>query len=658
MIRKLVPFVSSVLLMLVGCGPQQERKNNSSAISGVPLENMDSLVRPGDNFAAYVNGNSSVPEIKRFYQFARSVGDSLLEETIHGKPNGIEGRILKDFYRSLVDFKARDSIGLRPLLTEFEKIDAIQGLEGLLGYFGYANIYGYNVPLQLDVVHNINLESNIVLLSEGGLSLGRPSHYLEKDGAKVKVREDYSHYIQTLFKKTGHALTENQVAKIIGLEIQLARLHMNIAERGNPEGPTFLVQDHSENMLIKDLALNEFLKKASIDETAIVATYMIDYLEQLATLIRQTDLRLWKHYLKWLVISSESSFLDKELLMAHKAFHNDTAQPEAYAKGYIKSNFSGLIDNLFIERYCPDTVKIRVEQMVDDFIDAFTVSISELDWMTDTTRQEALLKLKKLKKIVGYVESGTDYSSLKIVPNKLFENRRNLSSFKYQQKLAFLELKAPIVGGKFLPRVANGYYLTNENRIWIAAIMLNPPYFMKDADDAVNYGAIGAVIGHELGHGFDSRGSEYDSEGEKRNWWTDKDREEFDSRTSMLVDQFNGYEIKDGHFVDGTKTLDENIADLTGLNMAVRAYTQSKNYQENNILDGFTPLQRLFIGYATMYNSVPNDDYHIKNRNNRYPPARYRVNGVVRNIDAFYKAFEVAETDSLYLSPEKRVKIW
>ncbi len=625
--------------------------------SGIVLENMDTLVRPGDNFAAFVNGNSKEGQLPRFYKFGRTVEDSLLQSILRSTSLSAEERIFKDVYNALTDFKTRDSVGLLPLQKEFDKITNIQNRSELLGYFGYANTNGYNVPLKLEVSYFKDLKRHVVLISEGGLSLKRASQYLQNETSPTDEISEYEKYIQALFQIVGHSFSEEQIVKVVGLERDLANLHAAITQRWQTEGPTYLIRDFSVEHPVEGLDLESFLKQALVNKKATVGTYLTDYLEGFAKLFQRTDMELWKSYLKWCVLSEEAPFLNQELLKVHQDFHK--RNPDDFAKAYIKSDLKDLMNQIYIQHYCPEEVKTRVEQMTNDFAATFSQSISTLDWMSDITRNEALQKLKKLKKIIGYVEPQTDYHVLKIAPNAPFENRRNLSYFKYQQSLALLERSEPDDRNRHNPRFPNGYYLGNENKIWIAAMLLNPPYFNKDADEAVNYGALGAVIGHELGHGFDTKGSTYDSHGEQRNWWTDDDLKAFHKRTAILEDQFNGYEIKDGHFVNGKTTLNENIADLTGLVMAVRAYKQSKHYNKDNIIDGFTPMQRLFIGYAGMYDSPPNDDYLIRIKaTSRYPPSRYRINGVVRNSDAFYEAFHVESTDSLYLPPEKRAKIW
>lgn len=644
-------------LTFFSCNSMRRDKADVPMISGIVLENMDTLVRPGDNFAAFVNGNSKGGQLLGFRKFVRTVEDSLLQDVLRNTSLSTEERIVKNAYKALTDFKTRDSIGLLPLQKEFDEIANIHNRSELMAYFGYANIYGYNVPLKLEVSYFKDLKRHIVLISEGGLSLTKGSQYVKNKTSQTNKISEYTKYIKALFQIVGHSFSEDQIDKIVRLERDLANLHTAITQRWHVEGPTYLIRNFSVERPIKGLDLELFLKQALVNKNATVGTYLTDYLEGFAKLFQQTDMELWKSYLKWCVLSKEAPFINQKLQQVHQDFHK--RDPDDFAKDYIKSDLKDLIDQIYIQHYCPKAIKTRVEEMTDDFAATFSQSISTLDWMSDTTRKEALQKLKKFKKIIGYVEPQTDYRALKMTPNTPFENRRNLSYFKYQQSLALLERSEPDDRDRHNPRFPNGYYIGSENKIWIATMLLNPPYFNKDADDAFNYGALGAIIGHELGHGFDTRGSQYDSHGEQRNWWTDDDLKAFHNRTAVLENQFNSYEIKDGHFVNGKNTLNENIADLTGLVMAVRAYKRSKHYNEDNIIDGFTPMQRLFIGYAGMYDGPVNDDYLIRMKaRSRYPPSRYRINGVVRNSDAFYEAFDIESTDSLYLPPEKRVKIW
>ncbi|QTE22564.1 M13-type metalloendopeptidase [Polaribacter cellanae] len=647
MLKKVSIFL---LIIVLGCKNQLPISESleKKQTSGVFLSYIDASIKPGDNFTAYVNGNGLQPKMVEFYKFTRSINSNIISSVIskQGSLSSDEQKI-KDLYQSFINFKKRDSIGVLPLKQEFSKIDAIKTTSGLMAYFAYANIYGYEVPLKI----NVNNKKQI-LLEKGGLQLGNSRIYVNTDNKR------YKNYIKNLFTKTGFFFDENTISSIVELETKLAKIHQNIDNKSSNESTVFTL--NKLNNVVPKINWDRYFKEAFLSMEVKTVVSSQEYLQKLAGLIEITELSVWKSYLKWALLFKGATFLNKSIYNAYASFYgiNISENFNREAVRCIKDNLQELISKKFVKTYCTDKVKKRVEDIVLNIQKAYVLRIKKLDWMSSKSKEEALDKLKKLRKIIGYVDNWTDYNDLVITPNNLYENIRQLNLFNYKQSLTrLLEDSINSNSKRFSPLIPNGYFMPSENKIWISAMLFSsPPYFTESAEEAINYGAIGAVIGHELGHAFDSNGSLYDSKGVKRDWLVKEDRQKLNKKMDTLVKQYDAYEIIPGHYVNGKETLGENLADLTGLSMAIEAYKRLR--KDDIIIDGFTSLQRIFIGYASIYDNVSNNKYFLNNPQSKYPPSKFRVNGVVRNIDEFYEAFQVKPTDSLYLSPNKRLKIW
>jgi putative endopeptidase len=393
---------------------------------------------------------------------------------------------------------------------------------------------------------------------------------------------------------------------------------------------------------------------------------MTDYMGELDGIIRDTDLDTWKTYLTWNALNTRAGLLGEELDKQNFAFYGtalsgtpEQEEPWRRAVGAVNGLLGEVVGKVYVKNHFPPEAKERMLDLVGNLIDAYEESISELDWMGEATRAEALDKLSKFTPKVGYPNEWRDYSALEIEPDDLFGNVERATLAEYQRQLD--RQGGPVDRGEWgmTPQTVNAYYNPTLNEIVFPAAILQPPFFDLAADEAVNYGAIGAVIGHEIGHGFDDKGSTFDGDGALRNWWTDEDRAEFEKRTGTLVDQFDSYKVFDDLHVNGEFTLGENIGDLGGLSIALKAYQMSLDGAEPPLIDGYTGEQRVFLGWAQVWRRKYRDE-ELRRRiaTDPHSPAEFRVNGIVRNVPEFYTAFDVQEDDALYLPPEARVKIW
>ena len=418
--------------------------------------------------------------------------------------------------------------------------------------------------------------------------------------------------------------------------------------------------------LMPGFAWNAYLTEANIADIDGVVVTQVDHMKALDQIIVDTPLDDWKTFLKWKALHARGSLLNDATDRQNFEFYSKKLrgieeQPPRWrrAVNVVNGNLGEVVGRVYVSRHFPPEAKEKMQKLVDNLVTAYEVSIRELDWMGPETREQALQKLAKFTPKIGYPDEWRDYSALEIRRDDLVGNMDRAALVNYQRQIDRQGKPVDRSEWQMTPQTVNAYYNPPLNEIVFPAAILQPPFFDMNADDAVNYGAIGAVIGHEIGHGFDDSGSTFDGDGVLRNWWTDSDRDEFEARTSRLVDQYSAFQPFDDLNVNGEFTLGENIGDLGGLSIALLAYRISLGDQPSPDMDGFTGQQRVFLGYAQSWRSKAREEA-LRHQINTDPhsPAEFRVNGVVRNVPEFYEAFAVEKTDTLYLPPEDRVKIW
>ena len=664
---------TAVLCLLLSSCSQKE------IASGISKKDMDTLVNPGDDFDAYVNGtwtkNTKIPADKSSYGAFDMLLDksekdvkAIIEEAAKGNnPEGSDAQKIGDFFASYMDRKGRDAIGLKPLQNEFVAIDAITDQNSLASYFGEANRKGYNIPFQFSVYNDFKDPNKYSLVTwQGGISLPDRDYYISTEASMVKIREAYKTHLEKMLQLSGIANPAENAAKIFALETEIAKIHQrkednrDMTKLYNP----YKVEDFKK--LMPTFNWTAMMEKAGVgkEKSAIIA--QVDYQKNLDGLIQKTPIDTWKVFLKWGIINNASTYLTTELDNQQFEFNgkilNGTEKQREDWKRAVSTVSNGLgemIGKLYVEKHFKPEAKEKMTVMVKNLLKAYGESIKKLDWMSENTKKEALKKVDKFIVKIGYPDKWKDYSSIKINKNDLFGNIQRAGEFEYKRNLEKLGKPVDKTEWGMTPQTVNAYYNPTVNEIVFPAAILQPPFFDLNADDAVNYGGIGAVIGHEIGHGFDDQGSTFDGDGVMRNWWTEKDLTAFKAKTSALIEQYNSFEALPGLHVNGEFTLGENIGDLGGLSIALKAYKASLNGKEAPVLDGYTGIQRVFLGWGQVWKEKSRDEA-LRNQINSDPhsPARFRVNGTVRNIPEFYEAFNVKPTNKLYLAPEKRVKIW
>jgi putative endopeptidase len=672
-----LPVMAVAVLLAAACSNPGAK--TAELNSGIVLKNMDTTVVPGNNFTAYVNGTwdrtTQIPSDKSRYGVGSIINDKAQEDvkaiieqaTKTGGKEGSEEQKIGDFYASYMNTKMRDSIGLTPLQADFKKIDAIASAKDLAAYFAYANKVGYMIPFSMGVMEDLKNPKQYMLITwQGGLGLPEREYYFLKDAKSAEIRTKYLSHIETMLGLAGLPDAKAGAAKIMALETQMAAKHMKKEETRNIAGlyNKYAVKDL--NKLSADFDWNTLLSDIGAKKMDSVVVAQVAYAKDLNTILKNTPLDTWKTYLKWSAVTGSAGYLNTALDKENFNFYSKTlngvkTQKPQWRRGVelVNGNLGEMVGKLYVEKHFSPEAKKRMLELVGNLLKAYETSIKELDWMGPETKKKALDKISKFTPKIGYPDKWRDYSTLKVSKNDLFGNQHRSREFEYNRMIDKLGKPVNRTEWGMTPQTVNAYYNPPMNEIVFPAAILQAPFFDMNAEDAVNYGGIGAVIGHEIGHGFDDQGSTFDGDGVMRNWWTEKDKTEFKKRTNALVAQYSAFKVFPDLNVNGEFTLGENIGDLGGLSIALKAYTASLAGKPAPVMDGFTGEQRVFIGWAQVWlNKSTEEALRTQVGTDPHSPAKFRVNGVVRNIPEFYTAFNVKPGDSLYLAPEKRVKIW
>lgn len=677
-------WVIAVIFLAGGCdGSQAGDSGEASArnpVSGLELSGMDTSVRPQDDFHQYANGTwlkeTAIPAQYSSYspfvilreqaeQHQRDIIQALAAQ--HADKGSIEQQI-GDYFASFMNTRAIAAAGLKPLQPELQAVDKVASRDDLVAVFARFIREGISVPLKLDIDQDLkNSAEYTAYLSQSGLGLPDRDYYLKKDNKRFQhVLKAYPGYIAKLFALAGIEHGEQKAADIIGLETKLAGYQWSAIENRNLEKTYNPTSPQQLARLAASFDWTDFLSTVGIGKLNTVVVTQPSYVTGLGQLLDSVPLDTWKAYLQLRLLSDYAQYLNRNFDNAYFDFYGrvvdgKSKQQERWRRGIQVTNeaLGQAIGRLYVAKYFPPEAKKRMTALVDNLLAAFATSIDNLSWMSEKTKQAARAKLDKFTVKIGYPNKWRDYSGLTVIRDKLIANVRAARIFEHDYQIHKLGKPIDRQEWQMTPQTVNAYYNPSMNEIVFPAAILQPPFFQMDADDAVNYGAIGMVIGHEISHGFDDQGSKFDGDGNMRNWWTAADRRRFEERTRKLVAQYNRYSPLKGMHVKGALTLGENIADLSGLTVAYRAYRRSLHGKPAPVMDGFTGDQRFFLGLAQAWRAKYRDAEMAQMiTSDPHSPPRYRVNGVVANMPAFYRAFDVKPGDSLYLPPKQRVKIW
>ena len=679
--RKLI-LGAAALLVLVACGKAPEDKTAelpAAAASGIDLQYMDTSVKPGDDFFAYVNGtwlrDAEIPSDRSSYGGFSVLRDeaqenvrAIIEESASGDfAKGTDEQKVGDLYKSYLDWDTRNARGMAPLQPELDRIESISDYDDLAVYFAETVRRGLDAPFSLGQYADFkNPKTYMMYAWQGGLGLPDREYYLLEDEKSATLREQYVAHIKTMFELAGLPGGADAADTIMALETRLAKEQMKKEDTRDMVALYKKIPLEELPELMPKFNWEGYLSEVGLTELDGLVVMMRDYMRALDEIVVTTDLDTWKTYLRWSALNNMAGRLTEALDSQNFAFYGKTLsgtpeQRPMWRRGVntVNSTVGEVVGKVYVKRHFPPEAKERMLELVANLISAYEKSIKELDWMTEETKAQALDKLSKFTPKIGYPDEWRDYSALDIEADDLYGNLERAAIAEHERQLGRQGGPVDRTEWGMTPQTVNAYYSAALNEIVFPAAILQPPFFNMAADDAVNYGAIGAVIGHEIGHGFDDSGSTFDGDGVLRNWWTDADRAEFEERTKKLIEQYSAYRPFEDLAVNGEFTLGENIGDLGGIAIGLLAYKHSLDGAEAPVIDGLTGVQRVFLGFGQIWRSKSREEaMRMRIATDPHSPPRYRANGAVRNVPEFYEAFNVQESDTLYLPPEERVKIW
>ena len=648
----------------------------SISTSGLDFEHIDSSVRIHDDLYRHFNGawlTSAVIPADRASDGAfitlRDLSEKQVRAIIENASGSDEAKKISDVYSSFMAADVIEAKGFTPILDDLAACDAItnlpdfistmsaleaRGLGGIFGSFIYAD--------QKDV------NSNILYLAQGGISLPDESYY--RDDKYADIRSAFLAHVQSMFTLVGIANGADLAAKILALETALASHHFDaVKDRDATLTYNKLTRDDVK-ALMPAFDFDLYLSAGEIPSVVLdsVIVQQPPYFAGLSEILSTFDRDSWVAWLKWSVISGSAAYLSNDLVNQNFSFYGKTLSgtPELRerwkrAVSLVEGSLGEAVGKVYVEQHFPVAAKVAMEKLVAHLIEAYRVSINEIDWMSATTKAKALEKLGKFRPKIGYPDKWRDYSALQTDPNDLFTNIGQVTKFQRDHELAKIGKPVDRDEWHMTPQTVNAYYNPVMNEIVFPAAILQSPFFSLTADDAVNYGGIGAVIGHEIGHGFDDQGSKFDGDGALNNWWSDEDRAAFEIRSNALIEQYNKLvpEETPDITVNGALTVGENIGDLGGLAIAYKAYQISLAGKPSTVIGDLTGEQRLFLGWAQVWRGkVRPEEMRRRIATDPHSPSEFRCNTIVSNFTPFYEAFGVTEKDKLWLDESQRVQIW
>jgi len=685
--------ITAALLALASCSSTQKTKPSAQqppppaapplppaakiGAFGLDLADRDMSVKPGADFYRYAVGhwldnNQIPPDRTNWGTFA--ILDNEAEKQVKGliealpgdAPAGSVQQKVGDFYRTYIDTAAIERAGLEPAREVLSAIDAARTHEDLAKLIGRPDV-PLNAPIGIGItVDEKNPDRYIVGIGQSGLGLPDREYYLKDDATFKEIRAKYREHIGRMLALAGEKNAEAQAKQILALETQIARRHWPIEKRRERE-LTYNLRTRAElKKLAPQYPWDAQLESGGIGQQPEFVVAELDAVGKLGKLFQQTPVAQWRPYLKYHFLAGSASVLPKAIDDEKFDFYGRTLngqqqQRERWKRAVDASDGSlgEAVGELYVAKYFPPEAKAKMLALVENLRAAYADRVKNLTWMTEGTKQVALKKLATFRPKIAYPDKWRDYSKLEVRAGDAYGNAMRAAEFNWHHDADRLGQPTDRDEWGMTPQTVNAYYNPTFNEIVFPAAILQPPFFDPNADPAVNYGAIGGVIGHEMGHGFDDQGAKSDERGVLRTWWQPADEASFKKLVDSLADQYGGYTAMPGLNVNGRLTLGENIGDLGGLSVAYAAYHRSLNGKEPPVIDGLTGDQRFFLSWAQAWRTLQRDQ-SLRNQvmSDPHSPPKFRVNGVVRNMDAWYAAFDVQPGDDLYLSPEKRVRIW
>jgi predicted metalloendopeptidase len=653
----------------------------TAAGSGIDTQYIDSSVRVQDDFFTYLNGKwlktTEIPSDRAstgtFMQLREDTVPQLrdiieADQKSHPKA-GSDAQKIADLYTSFMNEKKLDALGYKPLAGELQRIRSLKDKKGVPALVAHLSQIGVTTPYGVGVAQDAKESTRYaVYVRQSGLGMPDRDYYLKTDDQKmVETKAKYEQHVAKVLSLAGDKNAEAKAKAIVAFETELAQAQWTKVELRDPNKSYNKYEIAKLTELTPGYDWKAALAAAGVgNKTDYVIVGQPSYLTSLNQILEKTDLDTLKAYFQWQLLRAYSPYLSQAFVDASFDFYGKTLtgvteNRPRWKRGVatVEGDLGEALGREYVAKYFPPERKARMDAMVKNILAAYKESIDHLDWMGPETRKEAQAKLATFNPKIGYPSKWRDYSKLTIKSDDLVGNEMRASIFAHNYNVSKLGKPIDREEWGMTPQTVNAYYNARMNEIVFPAAILQPPFFNMAADDAVNYGAIGAVIGHEIGHGFDDKGSQSDGQGNLRNWWTADDLARFKAKTDMLVKQYDAFEPIPGYHVNGALTLGENIGDNSGLSIAYKAYKISLHGQPAPVIDGLTGDQRFFMGFGQVWRSKMRDAAQIVQvKTDPHSPGQFRANGTLRNQAAFYEAFGVKEGDKMYLKPEDRVTIW
>ncbi len=674
--------LSLLLLVLVAPLTGLMAQQATEKVPALDPVNMDLSVQPCTDFYRYANGtwlkrNPIPPEFSRWGSFQMLAEKNtlvlreILEEAARtpGTAKGPNTQKIGDFYFTGMDTADIEALGWRPIEGDLKRIAAINDVAGIQEELAWFHRNGVGGIFGLFANQDQKNSTQVVAhLGQGGLGLPDRDYYVSDDPKLKQNREDYAAYITAMFKLLGDDEGDAAMAArtVIAFETRLARASFTRVERRDPEKNYNKMTQEQLGAMTPEFNWNRFLVAVGLTNPGDVIVGQPPFFREVGAMLRDVPVKDWKTYLRWRLVNAAANALSSAFVKESFRFNGTILtgakelQPRWKRISQVINGAMGeALGELYVARAFSPQAKARAKEMVNNLLASMKEHIQALDWMDETTRAAALKKLSTFNVKIGYPDKWRDYSALTIDRTSYLENLRRAAEFNFRYNMSKIGKPVDPTEWGMTPPTVNAYYSATRNEIVFPAGILQPPFFNPDADDAVNYGGMGAVIGHEVSHGFDDQGSKYDADGNLKMWWTPETRKKFEERTALVVKQFDDYVAIDSLHVNGKLTLGENIGDFAGLSIAYTALEKTLAGKPKRMIDGFTPQQRFFLAWAQIWrtNSTP-EALRLQVRTDPHSPSRFRTNGPLSNIPAFYEAFGCAEGSAMIRPQEVRPKIW
>lgn len=645
--------------------------------------NMNLKVRPGDDFVEYSNGiwvkNNPIPaketrwgsfnQLRDFnIQAVKGLLEKAASQRLQAAPGSVERRV-GDFYFAAMDSLRIEKLGVQPIQADLQRVAQIQSKGAALQEVASFRTEGLGSPFFGFYVgqDRKQVEKMVPQFGQGGTSLPDRDYYLKSDPRSQRIQEAFKNYMKTLFGLAGQSAqqAEQSANQVYQLEKKLATAQMSRLEMRDPYKTYNKLPWADFQKLTPNIDWKQQFAIYGIPTQDSILVSAPKFFEAVGKIMEESSLEEIKTYLTWNVLKGAAPYLSSAFVKASFAYNQVlTGQKVPTPRWQRMSSLTDgtigdLLGQLYVKEYFKPEAKARMQVLVENLRKAFEIRIKNLDWMSDATKEKALAKLNAFTPKIGYPDKWKTYEGMEISEQAFFQNLRHASKWGYKENIA--QIGKPVDRSRWgmTPPTVNAYYSPVMNEIVFPAGILQFPFFDANADDAINYGGIGAVIGHEMSHGFDDSGSQYDKDGTLRNWWTKEDLDRFKAKTKLLGEQYDQYTILDTLHVNGKFTMGENIGDLGGLNVAYEAFKMTDQWKQKKKLDGFTPDQRFFLSWAQVWrgSTLPETAAQLI-QTDPHSPAQYRTIGAPVNMDAWYEAFKVKPSDKLYKKPEDRIKIW